>query len=138
MDDFLFSSPNNIHHLRLLYKSEIRFGPSCYSAHVDGKLIKDKLFGYDHLWTADSRYLIMQEWRSVHINGADTYLFVYDLESGLFNSNKYDCAGWIRPKEVNNTEISFECARFNRLFKLYKDYSVGIDEIENWEKLVFE
>jgi hypothetical protein len=68
-----------------LYAGEIRFGPAYYMVKLDGRVLRKHLFekryfGEVSLWSADSRYLALSEWRSfVERRGPDTQLVVIDI-----------------------------------------------------------
>lgn len=78
-------SPVEGHTAEFLYVSEIRFGPAYYMVKVDGRLLRKHLFGKRYfgeasLWSADSRYLALSEWRSFsEARGPDTQLVVIDI-----------------------------------------------------------
>jgi len=78
-------SPSGDHTAEFLYAGEIRFGPAYYMVKLDGRLLRKHLFekryfGEASLWSADSRYLALSEWRSfAEGRGPDTQLVVIDI-----------------------------------------------------------
>jgi hypothetical protein len=78
-------SPGGDHTAEFLYAGEIRFGPAYYMVRLDGRLLRKHLFGMRYfgegcLWSADSRYLALSEWRSfAEKQGPDTQLVVIDI-----------------------------------------------------------
>jgi len=135
MEEISSISPNDKHNLRLLHESEIRFGPAYYHAYVDGKFIKDRLFGTDYLWSDSSRFLVLLEWRSIDPSvGADIFVFIYDLENGLINSQIHESNGWITLKSIEGSLVIIERKIYKR-FRRKKIETIDISQIVNWENI---
>ncbi len=85
-------SPGGGHTAQFLYAGEIRFGPAYYTVELDGRLLRKRLFGKRYfgeacLWSSDSRYLALSEWRSLsEARGPDTQLVVIDIRA------QHECA----------------------------------------------
>jgi hypothetical protein len=79
------ASPDGGHTAEFLWAGEVRFGPAYYLVKLDGRLLRKYLFGRRYfgeasLWSADSRYLALSEWRTLsEARGPDTQLVVIDI-----------------------------------------------------------
>ena len=135
MEDILSSSPDSNHDLRLIYKSEIRFGPAYYTAYLDGALLKGRHFGSDYLWSSDSNYLVLLEWRSIDPNvGADIFVSIYDLKNGLLNAEINESNGWIKLKSIEGSVVSLEREVY-KWIRRRKIEIIDITLIDKWEPI---
>ncbi|MDA8455695.1 hypothetical protein M4R22_13060 [Acidovorax sp. GBBC 3334] len=50
------------HRAALVFEGEIRFGPEYFRLSVDGRAVPHRIFGRPLQWSADSRFLAVQEW----------------------------------------------------------------------------
>ncbi len=76
------TSPDGAHTARFVYAGEVRFGPPYFRVELNGRVLRRRLrtryFGDPCLWSADSRYLALQEWYEI-VEHPDTELRVIDV-----------------------------------------------------------
>ncbi len=85
MTEYSDNSPDWTHRVRFIYCGEVRFGPPYYHVELDGKLLRrwwmhPRHFGRACVWSADSRYVALQEWREV-AESPDTEVRVIRLQT---------------------------------------------------------
>ena len=74
------SLPKN--HAELRFAGEIRFGPAYFSLWIDGREIRNRIFGDGLHWSADGRFLVAQEWLTTDYGiGPVTCAAVMDVEN---------------------------------------------------------
>ncbi|MCP4139351.1 MAG: hypothetical protein GY755_03510 [Chloroflexi bacterium] len=133
--DVSVASPNNQHKLRLSYESEIRFGPRYYQAYLDERVMRNRFFGHEYLWSQDSRLLVLQEWLSIdEISGPSTSLFICNTEELVYISKNHVLSGFIKPLHFEKTLLVFERRWYKNYWRTGK-YELDILEIKNWDKL---
>ena len=78
-----FPSPNKKHNAVLTYLGETQSGSSYYSLSVDKNPLAfvNRVFGNICLWSPDSRFLVVQEWKETHevIQPKSYLLLIIDL-----------------------------------------------------------
>ncbi len=128
----IYKSPGKVHGFDFIFEGEIRFGPSFYKIKLDGKLIENKLFGFEFKWHPESNYLALQEWLTTdYRKGPITALTLIDLKTKKFAQISKADKGFIIPLRFENDSIIFE-----------KDYlasgkktvfEINCKEIRNWD-----
>jgi hypothetical protein len=119
----LIESPDRKHQAILKYVGEIRFGPHYFSLTVDSFSFGERIFGDDYLWSDDSRFFAVQEWKTTdYATGPITkLLLIEDIE-------RRECPlsginGWIVPKQFEGSKLIYT--------KRY--YDEGLDKIAEFE-----
>jgi hypothetical protein len=78
-----FSSPNKKYKAVLTEIGQDKADPEYYSLSIDGLpySFADRIFGKVCLWSPDSRYLVVQEWRETDESGVPQYcqLLIIDM-----------------------------------------------------------
>jgi len=77
------SSPNGQYEATLEWVGEIRFGPAYYRLYIRGRVLSDRVFGSEFIWSPDSRFLLVQEWLTTsEAEGPNTMLVAFDVQHG--------------------------------------------------------
>lgn len=63
--DIKTSAPNGRDTAILHYADEVRYGPTHFLLNLNGKVVRDRIFGLPLEWSDDSRFLAAQEWLTV-------------------------------------------------------------------------
>jgi hypothetical protein len=132
--DKTYSSPNKKHQARLIYESEIRFGPAYFKLEIDGMQIPSKLFGEKLFWSPNSKYLAVEEWLTADYNeGPITRLLLLDLETKKASAFKQIHKGFLRNVEFLSEGIKYikEYAATGRGTESEVDYL----NIKNWAEI---
>lgn len=128
-----YRSPDGKNKLSFILDGEIRYGPSYYKLELNGKTIKNRIFGFVNLWHPDSKYLALQEWLTTdYQEGPITSLTVIDLEKMQTVCISTVYKGFITPIKFEEDVIIYE-----------KDYSFGqkgefevdLRTVLYWEKI---
>lgn len=91
-------SPDGAHLARLERAGDVPWGPRYYSLIVDGVRFGGRIFGPSWIWSADSRYLAVQEWISADIQGGPlTRLLVIDAAARAETLMARTTKGWVEP-----------------------------------------
>lgn len=71
IDPLTFSSPDKKHQAVLTYLGEIQSGPSYYTLSIDKypRSFGNRVFGKVCLWSPESRFLTVQEWKETNEAG---------------------------------------------------------------------
>jgi hypothetical protein len=75
----VFPSPNNKHKAVLTYMGEARPDSSYYTLSIDKSLLSfaDRVFGKACIWSPESRFLAVQEWKEMdELNAPKSYLLL--------------------------------------------------------------
>lgn len=129
-----YKSQDKKHGIDLIFEGEIRFGPPYYKIKLNGKLIENKIFGFEFKWHPNSTFLALQEWLTTdHQKGPITALTLIDLESVKLARISRANKGFIRPIIFYNDIIIFEKEFLGNGEIL--EYEIKINEIENWDKI---
>ena len=112
-------SPSRRHHVELHYVGEIRFGPGLYRAEIDGRrvrraLVWRRLFGETSVWSADSRYLALTEWRVRNERDPfDTLLVVLDMAALRLCEADRMRDGIIEPVGFEGSVLTYTLTRYD-------------------------
>ena len=120
--------------MEFLYAGEVPFGPACHQVKLDGRIIKNKIFGNYHLWSSDNSYLALQEWlTSENKIGPNTSLFIIDvlMKRGSIISNASQ--GYIKPVKFEGDKIIYIKEYFDPSKVI--EYEFKLNDIKGWTKL---
>lgn len=142
MSSRTIASAGGDHTAQFLYASEIRFGPAYYMVELDGRLLRKHLFGKHYfgeacLWSADSRYLALSEWRSLsEARGLDTQLVVIDILA------QHECAtgrmrgGFAAPVRFEGSTLVYTRRSFDNELRAHVDTCiVDLAAWHDWRKV---
>lgn len=79
LNPLVFPSPNNKHKAVLTYMGEARPDSSYYTLSIDKSLLSfaDRVFGKACIWSPESRFLAVQEWKEMdELNAPKSYLLL--------------------------------------------------------------
>ncbi|NRA69265.1 MAG: hypothetical protein HRU19_32645 [Pseudobacteriovorax sp.] len=117
---------------------EIRFGPIYYKLELNDAELPNRIFGYDHRFSYDSKYLALQEWLTTdYQKGPITRVLLIDLPGEKFSEFEKVAKGWVKPIEINDKEVVFEKTFFSMGAEKKGTYEVSMDSINNWQPLPF-
>ena len=131
-DQLVFESASGKHRCEFKNVGEIRFGPAYYEIHLDGQLIKEKIFGYGCRWHPDEKFIALQEWLTIDLHkGPITALTMIDLRTlKMARVSKVD-KGWIRPLKFENDLIVFE-KDFTRTTGQIVELGIDLRSVYDW------
>lgn len=128
-----YKSPGNVHGIDFIFNGEIRFGPTYYKVKLDGKIIENRIFGFEFKWHPESKYLALQEWLTTdYQKGPITALTIIDLKTRKFAKISKAEKGLIKPLKFENELIIF--AKEYLASGKTVEYEINYERIENWEK----
>ena len=82
MNEAPLTSPDGRVRISYSLAGEIRFGPAYFHLQIPSYEFGDRIFGRQHLWSPDSRYLAVQEWLTIdYAEGPFTELLLIDFAS---------------------------------------------------------
>ncbi|MCJ8503193.1 hypothetical protein [Desulfatitalea alkaliphila] len=129
-----YSSPDKKHLARLIYESEIRFGPAYFRLEINGLIIPGKLFGGKLFWSPNSKYIAAEEWLTTdYSKGPVTRLLLIDLETKKACAFKKIHKGFLKNVEFLCDGIKYikEYASTGQGTESVVDYA----NIINWKKV---
>ncbi len=110
-----YRSPDGENKLSFILYEEIRYGPSYYKLELNGKTIRNRIFGFVNLWNPESKYLALQEWLTIdYQEGPVTSLAIVDLKEMRIANISTLHKGFISPIKFEGDKIVYE-----------KSYSTG-------------
>lgn len=136
MDKFegAYKSPSHEHGFDLIFEGEIRFGPVYYKIAIDGKVVEDKIFGFEFLWKPNSEYLVLQEWLTTdYRKGPITVLTIIDPIKGLYAQLSKADGGFIVPKKWEGDKLVFIKNYMGK--GIEKEFEMDTYDIQNWQTL---
>ncbi|MEM9832470.1 MAG: hypothetical protein AAF944_17690 [Bacteroidota bacterium] len=137
MQDYVigaYKSPNKKYGFDFLFEGEIRFGPQYYRVRLNGKELKNRIFGFEFKWSNDSDYLALQEWLTTdYANGPDTALVIIDLDKKNVARISRAHGGFIVPLNFKDGKVIYQKKVLSRA--QITEYEIELDKIENWTSL---
>ena len=128
------SSPDGCHCAQLIFEGEVFEGPSYYKVVLDGRVLDQRVFGGSLVWSADSRYLALEEWLSTdRRRGPSTVLFVVDVEGGCYYNRSKSSNGFIYPRRFEGSTLIF---MRNRGI-MHQEFELDIGRVTEWQPLEF-
>lgn len=127
-----YKSPKKNHSFDFIFNGEIRFGPEYYKLKLNGKVIPNKIFGFEFKWHPNSKYLALQEWLTTdYKEGPITILTLIDLDHRKFTSISKAKKGFVKPLKFEDNHLFFE-TEYLDIGKKTK-HQICLDEIGNWK-----
>ena len=125
-------SPDGAHLARLERAGDVPWGPRYYALTVDGVSFGERIFGASWIWSADSRYLAVQEWLSADIHGGPTTrLLVLDTVRRAETSMARTTKGWVEPLRFSPPGIGYA----RRYVGFQYEFEEELPEAGKWEAL---
>jgi len=126
-----YKSPDGQHKIELFFAGEIRFGPEYYTVAVNGKKIKEKIFGRPYKWDSESKYLAFQEWLTTdYQKGPITALLVMNLKENKISRLSIAEKGFIEPIKFDGDKVIYK-KEFSECGKSI-EYEIDLKEVKNW------
>lgn len=128
-----YRSPDGKNKLSFILDGEIRYGPSYYKLEINGKTIKNRIFGFVNLWHPESKYVALQEWLTTdYQEGPITSLTIVDLREMRIANISTLHKGFISPINFEDENIIYE--------KSYSagqkgEFEIDLKTVLNWRKL---
>jgi hypothetical protein len=131
----LIESPDRKHRAILMYVGEIRFGPQYFSLTVDSFSFGERIFGDDYLWSDDSRFFAVQEWKTTdYATGPITKLLLIDVierrECPLSGIN-----GWIVPKQSEGSKLIYTKRYYDEGLEKIAEFEIEFLGLDRWGPL---
>ncbi len=134
MEETKFHSGSKKHTAVFRYAGEIRFGPPYFDLEIDGLKIFKRLFSDCPVWSADEKYLALQEWNSTRESiGPNMKICIFDLENGREYTGK-PIHGYTVPKHFEGNLLIYEKRDWSEGYEIINTIELDLDKIENWEK----
>ncbi|TGL62022.1 hypothetical protein [Leptospira sarikeiensis] len=125
-------SPSKQHRYELIYIDEIRFGPPYYSLKINGKLLRNRIFGEVAKWSNDSRYLAVQEWLTIdYAEGPITRVMLFDMEANKYTTFKELEKGFVEKFRFINDQLIYLCDYNNRK-RTNEEVRIELGSIKKW------
>ncbi|MDO8965296.1 hypothetical protein [Algoriphagus sp.] len=129
-----YRSPDGKHKLSFILEGDIRFGPSYYILELNGKPIKNRIFGFVNLWHPESKYLALQEWLTTdYQEGPITSLTIVDLKEMRISKISTIRKGFISPINFEEDVIIYEKAYS---FGQKGEFEMDLRTVMNWKKII--
>lgn len=129
-------SPDGEHLALLEIVGELRFGPRFFSLKVNDLFFGGRIFGEHYLWSGDSRFFAIQEWKTSDQAGVPvTELLLIDV------AGKRECplsgatGGWIAPKRFEDGKLVYT-KTFHDGGGRIVEYEIEFLGLERWKPLV--
>lgn len=123
--------------VKLEIEGEIRFGPVYCHVSINGKILKDRLFGQKQTRSKDFRYVALEEWLTTdYIKGPITRLLLIDFKQKQLSEFKTVDKGFIQKISFIDDGLIYQ-KRFNAKGKT-EEVEVEINKINNWKNLDLE
>lgn len=130
-------SPDGRHHVQFELAGRIHEEPSfCalsfYKVSLNGRLIQQRSFGDEIVWSDDSRFFALEEWFSTdQRRGPSTALFVVDVERGCYYDRAKAPGGFIIPMRFEGSTFIFKRSRS----VLTQESELDLDRVVDWHPL---
>jgi len=135
-------SPDGAHTALLLYAGEIRFGPTVYKVELDGRLLRRHIlwsrnFGEACLWSPDSRYVALSEWRHLSETlGPDTELIVIDVAARRECAPDRAHGGFAQPVRFCGSRLSYTKTFYKADGKTQVEHNeIDLSTFAHWHRL---
>jgi len=135
--DITAISPDQMHKATLKFYGEIRFGPRYYSLIIDSLSFGNRIFGKDFLWSPDSRFFAIQEWKTTdEKKGPQTQLLIVDLHT------RHECIlaraekGFIIPKQFDDNKLIYTRGYLGS--GVTKELEIEFLSLNRWIETIFK
>lgn len=133
-------SPNEKYKAILTYAGEIQAEQACYSLSIKGlsHSFANRIFGEDCLWSPESRFLALQEWKDT--DEADTSGFCLLMIIDMFTRRECDIAnvevtkGRILPESFIGESLMYTVSYYGQ-FGMTKSFETKFLYLGGWQIL---
>ena len=129
-----YRSPDGKHSITFTYEGEIRFGPKYWNVAVDNILIKKRIFGTEHRFSPDSKFVALQEQEYVNSESIVTYLVLIDLITKKITRLSKAADGWLLPLDLGQDKVIYN--KFYPADGRTVEYEMDTTTISIWNNLV--
>lgn len=136
VDPIIFPSPNNKHKAFLMYLGKTQSGSSYYTLSLDKfpNSLVERVFGKACLWSPESRYLAVQEWKET--NELNYLLLIIDVLT------KRECViasveaekGNILPESFIGESLMYTVIYYGQ-FGMTKNFESKFPYLNNWQSI---
>lgn len=140
LEPIMFQAPNKKYNAFLTYIDEIQTDQSCYSLSIDGLpySFADRVFGKVCLWSPESRFLAVQEWKEPDEAGEPRYclLLIIDLlaRRECVIANVEGTKGIILPERFIGDSLMYTVIYFGQ-FGMTKSFETKFRYLGGWQTL---
>jgi hypothetical protein len=134
----IFPSPNKKHKAILTRKSEAQTDPNYYSLSIDGfpSSLVDRVFGEVCLWSPESRFLVVQEWKETDESGTPHYceLLIIDVlaRRECVIANVEGTKGNILPESFIGESLMYTVIYYGQ-FGMTKSFESKFQYLNGWQ-----
>ena len=133
-------SPNKKYTAVLTYTGKIQADQACYSLSIKGfpYSFADRVFGEVCLWSTESRFLAVQEWKEADEDGAPRYclLLIIDVlaRSECVIANVEGTKGDILPESFIGESLLYKVIYYGQ-FGMTKSFESKFQYLDGWQTL---
>ena len=131
-------SPNKRHKAVLTHMDESKAGPGYYSLSIDGlpHSFVGRIFGNAFLWSPDSRFLVVQEWKETDESGVPKFcqLLIIDMSAKreCIIANVEGAKGDILPESFIGDSLMYTVIYGGR-FGMTKSFESRFQYLDGWK-----
>jgi hypothetical protein len=131
-------SPNKKHKAVLTYISEVHGDQGYYFLSIDGLLhsFTGRIFGQVCLWSPESRFLVVQEWKEIDEHGVPKFcqLLIIDLSAKreCIIANVEGVKGSILPESFIGDSLMYTVIYYGQ-FGMTKSFESKFQDLNRWQ-----
>jgi hypothetical protein len=140
LDPIVFPAPNKKHKAVLTYLGETRSDSSYYRLSIDKFPLsfEDRVFGKVCLWSPESRFLVVQEWKETNeLNAPKSYLLlIIDILTNrecVIASVEAE-KGNILPESFIGESLMYTVIYYGQ-FGMTKNFESKFPQLNNWQTI---
>jgi len=140
VDPIVFPAPNKKHKAVLTYLGETRSDSSYYRLSIDKFPLsfEDRVFGKVCLWSPESRFLVVQEWKEMNeLNAPKSYLLlIIDILTNrecVIASVEAE-KGNILPESFIGESLMYTVIYYGQ-FGMTKNFESKFPQLNNWQTI---
>jgi hypothetical protein len=136
----VFPAPNKKHKATLTPIGDIQANPAYYSLSIEGLLhsFEDRLFGEVCLWSPESRFLAVQEWKETDDTGTPRFcvLSIVDVvgRSQCIIANVEGAKGNILPERFVGESLMYTVVYYGQ-FGMTKSFESRFRYLKDWQAI---
>ena len=133
-------SPNKKHKAILTLIGEVQTDPGYYSLSIDGfpHSFVDRVFGMACLWSPESRFLVVQEWKETNEAGTPNYcqLLIIDVlaRRECIIANVEGAKGNILPESFIGESLMYKVIYYGQ-FGMTKSFESKFQYLNGWQTI---
>ena len=136
----VFASPNKKYKAVLTYIGEVQADPGYYSLSIDGlpHSFADRIFGKVCLWSPESRFLVVQEWKEIDEAGTPKFclLLIIDViaRRECVIANVEGTKGNILPESFIGESLMYTVIYYGQ-FGMTKSFESKFQYLNGWQTI---